>query len=299
MRYTPAGAERAPLSRHLPRCNGCSVKQSLRHFAVFIVWNLAISTVLLVSVRPQRSGVHAGLGMVLIFAFAIAVIYLYVLRAGSPQEQERAVDLRLTPLRGDPLRWTLLAAPVLLLFSWSLGEVYMRLVPVPSQALNPFGQLFVDARGRLMLALLAVGIAPLIEEFFFRGLIQRALERRWGIAGGIAGASALFALVHFIPWIFPLHLVLGAAFGFAVVAARSIWAGVLLHAANNSVALLGLGLERGEIPVVSTIWVAGPDVRLWVSIAALAAATWAGVWIGRRLWKAGRDSGLRHEAGVG
>jgi uncharacterized protein len=275
------------------------VKQSLKHFAVFIVWNLVISTVLLVSVRPQVSLVQAALGIVLIFSLAISVIYFYILRSGSALEQERAVDLRLTPLRGAPLRWTLLAAPVLLLFSWSLGEVYMRLVPVPSQALNPFGQLFLDARGRLMLALLAVGIAPLMEEFFFRGLIQRALERRWGIAGGIAGASALFALVHFIPWIFPLHLVLGAAFGFAVVAARSIWAGVLLHAANNAVALLGLGFEGGEIPVVSTIWVDGPDVRLWVSVAALTLATGAGVWVGRGLWKAARDGGLRPEAAVG
>jgi membrane protease YdiL (CAAX protease family) len=275
------------------------VKQSLKHFLVFLAWNLVISVILLFSVRPELSALQAGVGLALMLVVALAVINLYLLRSGFHDEEARAGELRLRPLRGESLRWVLLAAPVLLLFSWSLGEVYVRVVPVPPHALDPFSQLFVNPQGRLMLAILAIGIAPILEELFFRGLIQRALERRWGIVGGIAGASAFFALAHFMPWIFPLHLVLGAAFGFAVVATRSIWAGVLLHAANNAVALVGHGMERGEIPVIATVWEVGPHPELWVAILGLGASSGLGFWTGRRLWAAGRESRLREVGASG
>jgi len=266
------------------------VKQSLKHFVVFIAWNIAISVILLFSVRPAIGNVYAGAGLAMMVVVALGVIYIYLLRKGFADERERAAELRLVPLRGSTLKWTLIAAPVLLLFSWSFGEVYIRLVPVPPDALDPYSQIFVNPRGRLMLAVLAVGLAPLLEELFFRGLIQRSLERKWGIAGGILGASALFALVHFMPWIFPLHFLLGAAFGFAVVATRSIWAGVLLHAANNTAALVGHGLEFGEMPVVRTVWDTGPDLDFGSSLALLTVSLIVGIWVARRLWAAGRNA---------
>jgi membrane protease YdiL (CAAX protease family) len=275
------------------------VKQSLKHFLVFLAWNVAISVVLLFSVRPQVSALGWITGLVLMITVALGVIYIHLLRAGFPDQAARAEELRLNPLRGEALRWVLLAAPVLLLFSWSLGEVYVRVVPVPPEALDPFSALFVNPRGRLLLAVLAVGIAPVLEEFFFRGVIQRPLERRWGLAAGVAGSSFLFAIVHFMPWIFPLHLVLGAIFGFVVVATRSIWAGVILHAANNSVALVGHGLERGEMPVVRTVWEIGPEPDLWTAVALLLASCAVGAWIGRRIWEAGSASRLRHRRALG
>jgi membrane protease YdiL (CAAX protease family) len=279
---------------HRAEDQGGEMKASLKHFAVFIAWNLAISVILLISMRPQLSVFQSFTGLALIVTVALAVIHLYLLRTGFSDEPERAEELRLRPLRGDALHWVAVAAPVLLLFSWSLGEVYVRLVPIPPEALDPFSALFDNARGRLMLAVLAVGIAPLLEEFFFRGVIQRPLERRWGLVWGVAGSSVLFAVVHFMPWIFPLHLILGAIFGFVVVATRSIWAGVILHAANNAVALVGHGLERGEMPVVRTVWEAGPDADLVMAIALLVASCGLGSWVGRRLWSAGRESRLRH-----
>ncbi|CAN5797997.1 hypothetical protein BH23GEM6_BH23GEM6_02400 [soil metagenome] len=265
------------------------MRQSLKHFAVFLAWNIAISVILLFSVRPSVSDVYAGAGLAMMLVVALGVIYIYLLRKGFTDERKRAVELRLTPLRGSALKWTLIAAPVLLLFSWSFGEVYIRLVPVPAEALDPYSQIFVNPRGRLMLAILAVGLAPLLEELFFRGLIQRSLERKWGIAGGIVAASALFALVHFMPWIFPLHFLLGAVFGFVVVATRSIWSGVLLHAANNTAALVGHGLEQGEMPIVRTVWDAGPDLDFGLSVALLLGSLVVGIWVAGRLWKSGRD----------
>jgi hypothetical protein len=38
--------------------------------------------------------------------------------------------------------------------------------------------------------------APLIEELYFRGLLQRSLIRRFGVVTGIAGSALAFGLVH-------------------------------------------------------------------------------------------------------
>src|SRR5690606_8159140 len=131
----------------------------------------------------------------------------------------RMAALRLRPLRGPTLRWTLVAIPIVLLLSWSLGDIYTQIVPVPPETLNPLEPILRRPGGRLTITIFAVAIAPIIEEFFFRGVIQRDLERRHGTIRGILGAGALFALVHLLPWIFPLHFFLGVTFGFAVWAA--------------------------------------------------------------------------------
>lgn len=260
------------------------MKRILMVMAIFLFWNVAI--VIPVFLIPAPAGVVVSL---LVSGW---LLQRYVLRAGLPEEARRRATLRIRPLQGETRRWTLFFIPAVLVLSWALGEVYTGLVPVPPSTLDPFQGLTDTPMGRLSATVLAVGVAPVLEEFVFRGLLQRPLERRWGTAWGIAATAAIFGLAHMLPWVFPLHFALGVAFGFAVYATRSIWAGVLLHAANNTLAILGL---MGEKPVLSTptIWETGPTPGWWLAVAALFPATLAVVWIGRRMWRAGH----RHPPG--
>lgn len=50
--------------------------------------------------------------------------------------------------------------------------------------------------GRVLAAVFAVLVAPVTEEFFFRGCLFRALRDRHGFAAGALGSAALFGLVH-------------------------------------------------------------------------------------------------------
>lgn len=84
---------------------------------------------------------------------------------------------------------------------------------------------------------LAVGAAPVIEEVFFRGRIQRMLERQMGPAPAIAVTAAVFALSHFHLSGVPDFFASGVVLGVAVFATRSVWAGVVMHATWNAVAL--------------------------------------------------------------
>lgn len=63
----------------------------------------------------------------------------------------------------------------------------------------------------LMLLLITVVGAPVIEELFFRGLLLRSLERRFGSLTAIVGSSVVFGAVH-LQWLQLPALVLFGAF---------------------------------------------------------------------------------------
>ena len=93
--------------------------------------------------------------------------------------------------------------------------------------------------GRVALAILAVAIvAPIAEEFFFRGFLYQAL-RRWRGPGQAAVLSALFfAIAHGAPVliiaIFPLGIVLAYLFERQ---GSSVTATIAAHAIFNSIGL--------------------------------------------------------------
>lgn len=250
------------------------MRRVLKYLAVFLIWNLAVGFVLLLN-RPV-------IGLITALVLYALLLQRYLLRAPREGEPDRIGDLRLAPLTGTRLRWVFAATPIVLLLSWAIGDLYTRLLPVPESSLNPFGDILTDSGGRLLIAVFAIGIAPIVEEFFFRGLIQRELERRLGTAAGIAGAAALFALVHLLPWVFPLHFFLGVVFGFAVWVTRSIWAGVLLHTANNIAALVGISLVGDEPAPTGTLLEQGLTADLGLSLAVLAVSAGIAAWMVRR-----------------
>lgn len=253
------------------------MKKILTPLAAFLLWNLLAGAALLL--LPPAGAIPAGAILFAVF------LQGYVLRAGRPAERRRRATLRLRPLTREGVWATLTAAPVLFVLSWALGEVWMRLVPVPPESFTPFRQLTGTPLGRLSVTLFAVVAAPVLEELVFRGLVQHPLERRWGPVPAIGFTALVFAAGHFLPWVLPLHLLLGLAFGYAVHATRSIWAGVLLHAANNSLAVMGLDSEPPRVP--PTVWKTGPTQELWTALLVLVLASAAAAWVARRLWRAG------------
>ena len=81
----------------------------------------------------------------------------------------------------------------------------------------------------------AVVVAPLAEEFFFRGILQNVIGnltgRRWV---AIVGASAVFAGVHVAqPYALPALFFLGVILGFAYERTGMILVPVAIHAAFN------------------------------------------------------------------
>jgi glutamate-5-semialdehyde dehydrogenase len=82
--------------------------------------------------------------------------------------------------------------------------------------------------------LLAIVIAPVVEEIAFRGLILRGLLGRWPAWIAIFVSATLFALMHMNPAQFPIAFCLGAALGWVYARTRSLGLCILGHAINNS-----------------------------------------------------------------
>lgn len=87
------------------------------------------------------------------------------------------------------------------------------------------------------IALAAVVLAPLTEEFLYRVVLQGWLQTRLPPRTALLAASAIFAGVHPLadaPALFPLALVLG----YVYQRRHSYWAAVVVHALFNAANLL-------------------------------------------------------------
>jgi membrane protease YdiL (CAAX protease family) len=91
---------------------------------------------------------------------------------------------------------------------------------------------------RIMIIVLAVGVAPAAEEFVFRFFLYGVLRRYFGIAVALLINSLLFAAVHqHLPSFAPLF-VLGGCFTLAYEWSGSILVSMAMHALFNSVNLI-------------------------------------------------------------
>lgn len=88
----------------------------------------------------------------------------------------------------------------------------------------------------LWYTIMAVGFAPFAEEYLFRGLLFRALDREWGSWRAILGSAAFFAVYHpVLSWL-PVFL-LGAANCIIFKRTGKLAPAVVLHMVYNAVVL--------------------------------------------------------------
>ncbi|CAN5257389.1 hypothetical protein BH20VER2_BH20VER2_10730 [soil metagenome] len=97
---------------------------------------------------------------------------------------------------------------------------------------------------RALIIILAVAIAPLVEEFIFRFFLYGVLKRYLGVFAGILINAALFALVHaHVPSAVPLFM-LGICFTLSYEWSGSILVPMTMHALFNSMTLVALAFPE-------------------------------------------------------
>jgi membrane protease YdiL (CAAX protease family) len=197
-----------------------------------VLWALWLVPVYAFLEMPPR------LGMLWLIAIAAFFLWCHAAPGGWGTPRGRATS-RVRPVPAGPRPILAALAPVM---SAGALSMWMLLGALGAETEGPLPRQIVEygerPGGALVLLVLIVGIAPLIEEFAFRGWMQRPLERKLGPAPAIALTALLFALAHLQPGGIPIRLAGGAALGYAVWATRSIWAGVALHVAWNAGVLL-------------------------------------------------------------
>lgn len=112
----------------------------------------------------------------------------------------------------------------------------------PSEAARDLIEAVDGSSTRWLLVLSAAVLAPLFEEFVYRGLLLRALQRAAGPGVAAVVSAALFALVHFMVLQWPGLFLFGL-----LAAGLALWSGrlgpsVMMHVGFNATALIGEGL---------------------------------------------------------
>lgn len=197
---------------------------------LFLVGMLAI---LLVGGAMQQA--HFGWGLLATELMLGALALLWVRLTRLPWRE----TLRLHAASGRAVALAFVMGVALWLVDSWLGGVTVALMgydpPVPPgiypQSVGAAALIFVG---------MALG-APLGEELFFRGYMQRAYERMRPVVA-IVLVAVLFALFHMSLVGLPPRLPIALALGYVAWRSGSLWPGVALHAANNMMSVFLLAL---------------------------------------------------------
>jgi membrane protease YdiL (CAAX protease family) len=94
--------------------------------------------------------------------------------------------------------------------------------------------------GVVLFALVVVVGAPVAEELFFRGLVLRAVEKRFGTVIGLIGSSVAFGITHLQLLQFPALTVAGLLFGWLAIRYDRLGPAILCHMAFNATTVVTL-----------------------------------------------------------
>lgn len=182
--------------------------------------------------------VVSGIIGILIYVFVLLAIYVQIVRVRGSSWRE--VGFRVPPAL------PLALAPVI-----AVGQlVTVALMNVAVLALtgefeNPQVEAITGGGGFSwtnfgLMFLLAGVVAPIVEETLFRGVVYGWLRARMPIALAVVVSAVVFAGVHVIPILLPALFVVGMILAVVYEWSKSLWVSILLHAIQNTVAVVAI-----------------------------------------------------------
>jgi membrane protease YdiL (CAAX protease family) len=200
----------------------------------------------------KKSGSESSLFVLLNQAilYAALLAYLYI-RTGPGSEIPFWQTVGWRPINTGSLSRRAVYAGCILLGSLLCVIVTFASDTYGNKTQLPIQNLFQDRRTSMIFILMAVLIAPIVEETIFRGYIYPVLARTFGIGWGVLATGTIFGLLHapqlWGGWVqIALLILVGVFFTYARAVSRTVTASYLLHLGYNSfIALAFLLLPNG------------------------------------------------------
>lgn len=140
--------------------------------------------------------------------------------------------------------WFLLLA-LLIVFQLGVNIPLSKLISFYKSSANNIS----NPLNNLGITLGAIVLAPICEEFIFRGMILNGLLNNYRAEKAIVFSSIIFCLAHVQPNLLPGAFILGMLLGYLFYVTKSVLPSMLLHALANFVTLFAgyyLYLLNGE-----------------------------------------------------
>jgi membrane protease YdiL (CAAX protease family) len=221
---TPPGAERPPWS----------AGTALAALAIALLGSLTAAFLIgavFLAIGVDEPEDSSGFGFAATAAQSLVfVATALALTAPLPRSAARQFGFR--PFRLSALGWAALAV----MAYFFLAGVYVELANPPQDDVpRQFGADESTALA-VITGIFVVGMAPPVEEFFFRGFLYQALRNRIGVWGGAMASGLLFGAIHFKPEFLVPLAILGTILALLFERTGSLWPCILVHALNNSIA---------------------------------------------------------------
>lgn len=157
------------------------------------------------------------------------------------------------PERGDPLpffqavrvgfKWLIISYPAMIVVSYIFGYI-LESFGYPKETQEAIDMLLNSGSDpeRWLMYASVVAVAPICEEFVFRGGVYRFLHGRLPLVAAATISGALFSLMHFNLYSFAPLTALGVGLALAYRESGSIVSAIALHAAFNLITTIILTL---------------------------------------------------------
>jgi CAAX amino terminal protease family. len=200
---------------------------------VCILFSLVLFIFIILGFRVQKNEFYSGIlitefGLIMFPALVFLLVFKYDLKDVLRLNKASFLSFFLI------ICIMLFAIPIAGIFNmanlWLVNSIFGKVIVEQTPVAENFAGLIINI-------LVIGGSAGICEEFLFRGVIQRGLER-FGTTRSILLAAFLFSLTHLdFQKIFGTFF-LGALIGFIVYRTNSLYGGMLAHFTNNSVAVI-------------------------------------------------------------
>jgi membrane protease YdiL (CAAX protease family) len=131
-----------------------------------------------------------------------------------------------------PVKIIPLTVLVSLALTWGMAQPLTELIPMP-ELVKEMMMRIQQARGCSMFIFMVI-VAPIGEEFIFRGIILDGLLNRYSAWKAIMFSALLFGIAHLNPWQFVPAFILGIFFGWIYYnTQKNVLHTIILHSIVN------------------------------------------------------------------
>lgn len=229
-------------------------------FLILLVFFFVGSVLAGAFIKVVLGGVMPDLDMTSLYIIPVIPVFVYIyIRSYSSYKSAKVFDVEnglakapkikvntpVTVSDGRKLPWW--AVGILLLFGTiALGYVLdpiMSRIELP-EAIKAVYEKMDFSHPSALLSI--VVLAPLCEEFIFRGTVLRGITAKHSPAVAIAVSALLFGIIHLNFFQGVAAFLLGLFIGFVYYKTHSIWAAIFVHFVNNGFSFLMAALLPKE-----------------------------------------------------
>ena len=207
------------------------------YFLIFALSIMAVGIILISGIDADTSIFPAVLQIVLSFTTIAVIYYIVTKKYNFSFIDAFGLYFNKTPR----YLWQGIVATAFILIGTTLVSItFTQVFGVEKQ--NPY--INVPAEKLRIISILAIFLAPVVEEIFFRGFMQPALMKSLGTFGGICVTALIFGMSHSQYLDYSTALVAVTVIGLILGTTRyytgSVIPGIIAHLLNNLFAAMSL-----------------------------------------------------------